>query len=251
LKFCVIGPGFVGLAVGSTLSKHHSVVYVDRGDILYQDCDGYIICVPTPQREDGRCDSSLVIDYVSKIHRSKQVLIKSTTNLEALKAAVSINSNVTYSPEFLRGSVGSDPTSEFLNSKFAIYGGQGGRFWDHVFSQIIKYEQVRFLDIESAGFLKYTENSFLALKVVFFNEIFQLYKETVGVNYDAMIEALSLDERIGFSHTQVPGPDGKFGFGGHCFPKDTSEFVEYSRLHHTPLKLLERARELNDEFRKK
>jgi UDP-glucose 6-dehydrogenase len=84
---------------------------------------------------------------------------------------------------------------------------------------------------------------------MWFNELKALFTVSVGENYDAMIEALALDKRIGFSHTAVPGPDGRYGFGGHCLPKDSSEFVEFAKIYHRKLELLELAIELNKQYR--
>jgi len=261
MKFAVIGNGFVGKAIAAVLGDKHTVEIVDPNTgILYQGLDdiknikgvdGFIICVPTPQADNGRCDDSLVTDYVFEIgrhHSNAQVLIKSTTSVSTLQGFRNL-SRVTFSPEFLRGSISADPSKEFRECDFAIYGGTGGRWWHEVFSQIMTVNDVRFLDLESAGFLKYAENSFLATKVMFFNELKRLYGTTIGINYDGMVEALALDKRVGFSHTQVPGPDGEYGFGGHCLPKDTSEFVKYAANSGTPLHLLELVRELNKRYR--
>ena len=269
MRFCVVGLGFVGKAIYSVLSDKHEVYIIDPLNFQISrnyfasldglneargvEIDGFIICVPTPQHDGGRCDDTLVSDYVLEIqkhHPNSQILIKSTTSVETLDA-LGRSDKVTFSPEFLRGSVGTDPTQEFRDSNFAIFGGKGGRWWHEVLSQLMTIKEVRFLDIASAGFLKYSENAFLAMKVMFFNELEELYKSTYDTNWDAMIEALALDKRIGMSHTQVPGPDGLYGFGGHCLPKDTSEFTTWAREMNSPLHLLEEARKLNEVYRDK
>ena len=70
---------------------------------------------------------------------------------------------------------------------------------------------------------KYVRNCFLATKVSFFNEIYTICQAS-NINYDNMIEGVKCDHRIGDSHCQVPGSDGKYGFGGTCFPKDLNAF---------------------------
>ncbi len=257
MTFVVIGYGFVGKAVANALKQYHTVKIYDPAlghteDIDFN-ADGFVICVSTPEKENGRCNSLTVFEYIDRItqqNKNAKILIKSTTDLSALERCQAVNKNVTFSPEFLRGSVGADPTKEFMDQSFAIYGGFDGRWWHTIFSEIIPVDEVRFLDITSAGFLKYTENSFLALKVIFFNELKDLYDATEGKNYDAMIEALTLDTRIGYTHTQVPGPDGQYGFGGHCFPKDTAEFTGYAKELGKELTLLEQARKINKKYRK-
>lgn len=250
MKFVVIGYGFVGKAVYSVLSKKYEVYTIDpkvsNSKVEDTDADGFIICVPTPESDNKRCDDSLVTLYIEEIEKYQpdaHILIKSTTSVETLMQIN--NPKVTFSPEFLRGTTGADPTAEFANTDFMIFGGQDGRWWYEVFSQCMNLNNVRFIDLASAGFLKYTENAFLATKVIFFNELKTLYDNTIGCNYDAMIEALALDKRIGLSHTQVPGPDGQYGFGGHCLPKDTAEFVEWAKQEDNRLYVLETVRELN------
>jgi len=259
MKFVVIGYGFVGKAIHSVLSDKHDVnindpAYGRHGSITThkknnEHVDGFVICVPTPEQSNGRCDDSLVLDYIttiSKYYPQAHILIKSTTSVETLKQ-VKHNKLITFSPEFLGSETSPDTTQQFRDCDFAIYGGQDGRWWHEVLVQLTHYKDVRFLDLMSAGFLKYTENSFLALKVSFFNELHALYNKIDGGNYDAMIEALALDKRIGMSHTQVPGPDGQYGWGGHCLPKDTSEFSEYAKQQGADLQLLALSRKLNFE----
>jgi UDPglucose 6-dehydrogenase len=65
-----------------------------------------------------------------------------------------------------------------------------------------------------------------------------------------MVYALGLDSRIGHSHTEVPGYDGKLGWGGHCFPKDTAAFVYFAERQYTDLPLIRKVRELNKIQRK-
>lgn len=65
------------------------------------------------------------------------------------------------------------------------------------------------------------KNCFLSTKVSFCNEIYQ-FCQTKGINYENVRKIAANDDRILHSHTYVPGPDGKKGFGGTCFPKDTN-----------------------------
>ena len=73
--------------------------------------------------------------------------------------------------------------------------------------------------------VKYVTNSFLATKVSFANEMYQICSG-LEVDYDKVIEYACYDERLGKSHWSVPGPDGDFGFGGHCFPKDINALMD-------------------------
>ena len=79
--------------------------------------------------------------------------------------------------------------------------------------------------------VKYFANCFLASKVIIFNEMKILCDNIKGTNYDTILEAVVSDSRIGESHTSVPGPDGEYGFGGTCFPKDIAS-LNYQMTQH-------------------
>lgn len=287
MKFVVVGFGNVGRAIVETLLEMPFEAYLKLQETLkfdneieaygverykrprhqvqiidppkgynYQvtdfafEADGWILCVPTPRSHDGRADTSLVEKYVHEITSitpDAPILLKSTTPVDLL---AKMPETVTFSPEFLRSESSMSPTEQFQKIDFAIYGGKQGRFWHTLFNEITEVDQVRFMDIQTAGFLKYAENAFLATKVVFFNELYRLYKlAKVPGDFASFTEALALDKRIGFSHTQVPGPDGKLGFGGACLPKDSEEFTHFAKLNHTELELLEKAININELIR--
>jgi len=83
---------------------------------------------------------------------------------------------------------------------------------------------LHFVTTDQAEFCKYARNSYLAVKVSFFNEIEQ-YCNHMDMNYENIRKITTLDERIGSSHTQVPGPDKKKGYGWTCLPKDINSLV--------------------------
>ena len=251
-QFTVIGTGFVGSAVINALEQKYRIVLIDppKGEeaapVKYVETDGIIICVPTPADENGKCNDSLVTHYITDVRRYNKnvpILIKSTTDISTLTNIT--EPNVTFSPEFL---LARNANEDFLNQEFAVFGGDNGRFWYEIFKDVCNIKQVRFTDITTAGFVKYTINSFLAMKVVFFNELFHLFNKHPGSSFDTLTELVSMDPRMGNSHLQVPGPDGQFGFGGACFPKDTKAFAEFAK-DDSPLALLDYAIELNTRYR--
>ena len=95
--------------------------------------------------------------------------------------------------------------------------------------------------------VKYFINSFLATKVTFANEM-KIICDEIGIDYDKVVEYATYDERLGKSHWAVPGPDGDYGFGGHCLPKDVSAIVSQfsSMLLKTVLKVNNEVRENRD-----
>ena len=97
--------------------------------------------------------------------------------------------------------------------------------------------------------IKYFTNSFLATKVSFANEIYQLCKK-LNLDYDKVVEYSTQDVRIGSTHLNVPGHDGDFGFGGHCFPKDLSALVNLSERLGTTNNVLKSTLKTNEKVRK-
>ena len=79
-------------------------------------------------------------------------------------------------------------------------------------------------DVTTAQMIKYMANCFLAAKVSYINEMYQVAQK-LGVNWGEALEGFALDGRIGLSHITVPGPDGQLGFGGKCFPKDINAMI--------------------------
>ena len=103
-------------------------------------------------------------------------------------------------------------------------------------------------DFQTAELVKYVTNAFLSTKVSFANEMYQLC-EGLDLDYDKIIEYATLDPRLGDSHWGVPGPDGDFGFGGHCFPKDLSALIEITKQLDTVNNVLRAVQTTNNTVR--
>tara|TARA_R100000315_G_C5164004_1_gene94470 strand:- start:278 stop:721 length:444 start_codon:yes stop_codon:yes gene_type:complete len=80
----------------------------------------------------------------------------------------------------------------------------------------------------TAEMIKYMNNVFFASKVSIMNEFKQICDE-VGADWNIALKGFAADQRIGDSHLNVPGPDGKLGFGGSCFPKDINAFMTLAK----------------------
>ena len=259
----IIGYGIVGQAVykGCHGERRKCDVLDPPKDMTidkdYDFYDRIIICVPTPMLVDGlgyppdmastgKCDDSLVRDYVHDIRLNSEaipILIKSTTSIDTIHS-FKHDLAITYNPEFLTEH---NANEDFRRQKFAIFGGNQARYW-HMFFRIsgIKFDKVRYTDIYKAAYAKYTINCFLAVKVIFFNQLREMYGD---YNFDQLTEIIAMDERIGPSHMMVPGPDGVMGYGGMCFPKDTEAFAYEAREMEHPLTLLEHAMAVNNVYR--
>ncbi len=100
---------------------------------------------------------------------------------------------------------------------------------------------------KEAEMIKYAANVFLASQVAIANELYQVCN-AVGVDYETVKKAILFDERIG-KNINVPGPDGDFGFGGKCFPKDLNALIHLARDNWYRPYLLEEVWRLNERVR--
>lgn len=265
LKLGVIGSGFVGSAVINgfdTPTVKKWVVdpkksYTTFEELIEAETDLVFVCVPTPARADGSVDAR-TIEYVlhdlSVSEYQGIVVIKSTVTPDYLEQFVAKFSNlrIVYNPEFLTEA---NSYGDFINPPMQILGGH----WDdceaveraYVHHSRVKVVPTFKTDIVSASLLKYTINSWLATKVTFMNELYQLHRASgAKTSWEQFTDMLQRDKRIGDSHLRVPGPDGQFGFGGHCFPKDTKGLLSYANQKNIRLNVLAEAVDVNDSIRK-
>lgn len=250
MKFTVIGYGFVGKAVVTTLEKNYKVNIIDpalgfEDTPEKYDVEGIILCLPAPTKMGGVVDHSIISNYLEKIPDNIPVLIKSTITPKF--AEENVKNNVAFSPEFLtaRNSI-----KDFEESKFIVFSGGMVSYWYDIFKDLLpKLESVRFIKPTEAAVMKYSVNSFLATKLSFFNEIYDLC-DNLDINYNEVINALKLDDRMGNSHFDVPGFDGQRGWGGDCLPKDTKAFTTFARDNMSELTVIEAARKSNQKVRK-
>ena len=119
----------------------------------------------------------------------------------------------------------------------------------NIFSRVFPSAHIVKTGSSHAEMIKYFTNCFLATKVSFANEIYDLCKK-LNLDYDKIVEYSLGDDRIGSSHLSVPGPDGDFGFGGHCFPKDLSALIYLTEQNGTINNVLKSVKETNNLVRK-
>lgn len=256
LKMAIIGHGFVGKAVdfGFPDDKCEKTLidplYLTFLKDIPQDVQVCFVCVPTPMGKGGAIDSSIVEETVTylKNNLSCLIVIKSTVIPSVIKELASglDGYRVIYNPEFLTER---NANNDFVNPPMHIFGGDEASTYSlqqiyDVYSNCARCKIFRMSPTE-ASFVKYGINCFLATKVLWFNQFYDVVQKE-GANYGTIINAISGDPRIGSSHTLVPGFDGKRGFGGACFPKDTSAFSNYAE----DFTVLAEAIAANNEYRK-
>lgn len=261
IKLGIIGHGFVGQATDHGFSKVRDKFIVDpRYGTTIEELkkfkpDFIFICVPTPMKKDGSQDPSIVNNVFKELENNFNgipKILKSTILPDLLNKLTNDQDSIVYNPEFLREKHANE---DFINSPFVVLGGEKSTCKEvellyRNFSSCLtkKYFNV---DMETASLIKYSINSFLATKVLFFNGIKDIFDELdTKENWVDFINILSLDERIGNSHMSVPGHDGKRGFGGACFTKDTAALINYSDSISKKFELLQKVVSLNNSLRK-
>ncbi|MAR84699.1 MAG: hypothetical protein CL869_00685 [Cytophagia bacterium] len=240
----IIGMGYVGSALKEGFKKYHSIETFDIQPSL-STCKNQkelaskskiiFVCLPTPMKMNGVCDTSIVQGAISELndiidHKSdKIIVIKSTIppgTTENFNREYS-NLNIVFNPEFLTEA---NFIEDFRNQNRIILGGPRPattavkQFYIKIFPKatIVKTGSTY------AEMVKYFANTFLATKVSFANEM-KIICEKLEIDYDKVVEYAIYDNRLGKSHWAVPGPDGKPGFGGSCFPKDINALINKAK----------------------
>ena len=270
LRLGIIGNGFVGSSVSHGFDNDtvkQLIIDPRFGKANFKDLVNFkpqmvFVCVPTPPDAKGFQDNKIVQSVLSQLNELEYkgiIVVKSTVAPDNIKWMCEVYNdlNIVYNPEFLTEASAKD---DFINPPFQILGGDWEittsveRFYNN-YSNVNLVPTYK-VDVVTASMIKYTINSFLAMKVTFFNEIYQLFQHSgTKDSWNLFTDILSKETRMGHSHMKVPGPDGSRGFGGNCFPKDTQAFVNFSKTVQekyyadVTLDLLESAIKLNKEMR--
>ena len=253
LNLGIVGYGFVGGAVSYGFAAPGVKQHIADPKLgttikdLPANLDIVFVCVPTPMNDDFSIDSSIVEDAVKELLEKTEhipIVIKSTVTPDKLAKLRSLR--IVYNPEFLTER---NANEDFINPKMHIFGGDYGvtHFVEQVYEQhsLCRPCPIYHMTQSEASLVKYGINSFLATKVLWFNQFFDVVADE-DANYNKIITAISTDPRIGNSHTLVPGFDGKRGFGGACFPKDTTAFSTYAEQ----FTILKKVIEENNKYRR-
>ena len=262
----IVGQGFVGSAVNAVFSNFFKVETYDKDPAKASTCsslsdlvakvDVIFICLPTPMRKTGQCDLSIIdtvvykIDELSgKLNRKKILVLKSTVppgTTATLNEEVK-NCTVVFNPEFLTEA---NHINDFKNQTRIIIGGPrpASTTVRAVFRKVFPTVPIIKTGSNTAEMVKYFTNCFLATKVIFSNEMYHICQK-LDIDYDKVTEYALHDTRIGRSHLSVPGPDGDFGFGGHCFPKDLNALIYLANMMAVDVTLLSAVDNKNNKIR--
>ena len=259
----IIGFGFVGKAV-SQISTIRSLDIYDPNNENYNsvdheirayNCDIIFVNVPT-NLKNGRLDTSILEECMfsyraHNLNTNSTIVIKSTVPVGTcgdISKRHDIN-GVVFNPEFL-----SERTAmqDFINEKELYL--SGPKEHTEKVKQLYKefYDKQENYDLEifetehweEIELLKLSRNSFYGLKVSYCNHLYNLC-ESIGVDYSIFREHFSRGEWVGPQHTVVPGPDGKFGYGGKCLPKDSIELLNSCKKQGIMFEMLEKSIDFN------
>lgn len=260
MKIGIIGYGFVGKAMENGIKDNVDIFLVDPIlNTKISDLKDFLpeiifICVPTPMNEDGSQDLSIINSVLKEIKENSinsKIVIKSTVLPDSIIEIEKLIPDVIYNPEFLREK---HAFEDFIGSEIIIFGGQKDSA-NEIANFYKKHtncinSDYQFTDLITASMVKYSINTFLSTKVIFFNQIFNIFKSLSNEkNWEQFVKIISKDKRIGSSHLSVPGHDGRYGFGGACLPKDSSALINYASSIDESLTLLEKSVEINNSIR--
>ena len=230
MKIGIIGLGHVGTAMHELFKD--AVIYDKFKNLGSQEeinnCDAAFVCVPTPQSDDGTCDTSAV-DEVLNWCNCKVIILRSTVRVGYTREmAEKLHKNIVFQPEYY-GETVAHPFANLSDRNWLSFGGEPKAIdlaidaYKTVINSNVRIYQARADEVEMA---KYMENAFLATKVTFINEMYDIC-EKLNLNYNQVREIWSADPRIGTSHTFIY-KDNR-GYGGSCLPKDISELHELEK----------------------
>lgn len=256
-RCAIIGGGFVGRAT-SLLCGSRSIIYDIRPGLCRPDgcrwedvigCDMVFVCVPTPMDDaTGECHLGAVMSVLDRLEGfGGDIILRST-----VPVGTSDRLGVHFLPEFLTEK---NWESDVKSCDRWIIGTHDASFADRfaaVLSEsmregIITSDRVCRIAPSEAEAVKLFRNTFLATKVSFCNE-WSTFCAAAGIDYETVRHHASLDERIGSSHTGVPGHDGRRGFGGTCLPKDLASSIHQFQRANVACPILTSVRRRNDEM---
>ena len=246
IKIGIIGNGFVGEAQAFAFSPVSDIYIYDLDPLKSTHslkevnlCDFVFVCVPTPMNKDGSQDFTIVEKVFENATKKPIYIIKSTILPGSTEKLLSkyVDKKIVFSPEFL-----TERTAklDMLTQSRIILGGESSLVnkVEKLFHLRFKNKNIIKTDSKTAELIKYMNNSFFATKVSIMNE-FKLLCDKIGANWSDALNGFSSDGRVGDSHLNVPGHDGKLGYGGTCFPKDVNSILMFAKKNNIDLHTIE------------
>jgi len=259
----VIGMGFLGSALVHGFMLHANIKIYDKYNNIYDTLEDTVnsseyifIGVPTPMHEDGTQDLSNMDDAVKSVidvAKERKTIVLRSTIIPGTTRNYSEKypkHDFCFCPEFLTER---QSKLDFINTARIIIGHEPGT--NLAAKELKKLYRTRFTHTpiylttwEAAEVVKYMANCFFAVKVSFLNEMYDVAKH-IGVSYEEIRDMWLADQRIGNSHTDVPGHDRCRGYGGKCFPKDVQAFIKWAEENNLTVDMCKAANDVNERIR--
>lgn len=253
----IVGQGYVGGAVFNWFSAH----YKHNGEPLVYDkfkklgsieeldskADIIFVCVPTPYVPQTGYDDSAIIETLTNLKNPKIIVIKSTIlpgRCQQFKSQFP-HHTIFFNPEFLTAR---NAVNDFLEPSRQIIGytERNDELANELMSLLPNAPFKRIVTTTEAELIKYFGNAFLATKVIYANQFYDLC-QALGANYDNVKEGAAADERIGASHLEI-FHEGYRGYGGFCLPKDTKALIDYGNYLGVDMSLLKEVDRSNEKL---
>lgn len=221
-----VGRGMADLFPGAVL--HDPPLGLENRDGVNA-CRFTFVCLPTPPLPSGAADLSLVEEAVGWLESEFLVLRSTVPPGTTERLARESGKRIVFQPEYGPGETPDHPFADVRQIPWVVLGGP--RAWTVPVCDLYKRVRnsqlvIQQTDATTAELAKYMENAFLAAKVAFCNEFYDIAGR-LGVDYNELRELWLLDPRVGRSHTWVHPEDR--GFGGRCLPKDLDAIVAAAR----------------------
>ena len=255
-KIGIIGVGMVGGALQRYFAKKSnyqiylydkfkgigSIEDINKADVVY-------ICVPTPSKQNGTCDISVVDEAIGYLKGSKVVVIKSTIvpgTTERLQDKYQRH-KILFNPEFLT-ELTADQDTEYPDRQIMGYTNKSFSGCKEIFLQLPLSPFEKIYPATETEMIKYATNTWFALKVAFANQIYDLC-EKLKIDYNIVLEGISADKRIGRTHLKIRHK-GYRGYGGKCIPKDIKALLALAEELMVEMPSLKATDDYNDKLLK-
>lgn len=261
--------GFVGGTTAKIFSKSHEIFpydkykepYCSKKNIedLVENSEIIFLCVPTPMKPSGEMDYSAINNSLDFLKEEAKLKNKNLEDIMIVVRSTAVSGTTdrlaedypfrfSFNPEFLREK---HALEDMENTRRVVIGANTLKDYlrvEEVYKPLFPDAKYFHCSVKEAEMVKYAANVMLTLQIAAANEIYQICDAT-EIDYNKIKNMILLDERIG-RNINVPGPDGDFGFGGKCFPKDLRALTYLARECGYGAYFLEEAWRLNERVRK-
>lgn len=221
----ILGTGFIGNTLRKHLASKGVELLLNDPTVGYTDdltgVETLFVCINVPNNSDGAQDTTILVEALEPYRKVRNIFVRSSVlpgTCDFLTAF--LETNVYALPEFLTRA-----TAEQDESSLPLVAGGG----EAVLQELFGDKKIYVMKNAEAELTKYTHNCFGLTKIWFFNLIHAICKKE-ELDFENVRAGSMITDFVGEQWSHVPGPDGKFGAGGPCLPKDMQAFSEWSSL---------------------